>query len=88
MAIIIALLATALGTGSTIFYFLHKRRNKKRIYGVVLEKCDDNIIYIGYNGKRYPVYVSKRRYPSLDLGKKVAIKPLPTSKETTSIVLD
>ncbi len=87
MAIIIAV-SVAIVTSSTIFYFLHKRRNKKRIYGVVLEKCDDNIIYIGYNGKRYPVYVSKRRYPSLDLGKKVAIKPLPTSEETTSIVLD
>lgn len=74
MAIIIALLAAALGTGSTIFYFLHKRREKERVYGIVLRKDGNNVIYIGYQGRSYPVHVSNSQYDTLEIRNKVAIK--------------
>lgn len=75
MAIIIALLAAAaLSTGSTIFYFLHKRREKERVYGIVLKKAGNNVIYIGYQGRSYPIHVSNSQYDTLEIRSKIAIK--------------
>ena len=73
MAIIIALLV-ALGIGITIFYFLHKRRENKRVYGIVLKKAGNNIVYIGYLGSSYPVHVSNWQYDALEIRSKIAIK--------------